>query len=1011
VALSALLAALVLLVLLAARPPAAESASLVGSSATAWRLVGGPALVDVPRSFGLFLDLVPFRAGQQTLVVALHDQSSGRLRVVTLLGRLIGEASVGGFTPRATLAAGWRLFVWGQGPQGSARLWTPAFTSAHALSSLDPQLPCRTATNATTPLAGPFTVTIPLDAKPGGQVVPSPTNALVFGNPASPAAGVRIATAGGVTLGKTTSGANVARGGFSLAGAVFAYGTAGGQPRLWTPTFVGSSSSLVSSSFVACTAAPPAPFDGTATPVLDPAHAVTATIGRDGGSLTAGGMQLAIPAGALSESVAITMTPMTGLDGSPLDSSFIGGANLAPEGLRFLKPAVLSMPLPAGVQPKDVLGFGSAGNGSDLHLVLREVQAGRIAIELWHFSTGGASSGGAAAASAMQSYQPTSAEGRAMQRIAAATPGCEAERASGIFNGPACTHLEQETVRALFDWYANAVKPALEQAVGAPSFQLEAALQEWLSWAATVAAKLNGELQNELSQAKALASDAVADFANRRLNNCTGTSLASQLRDVGRVADFVQAGDVDLAAEGLPADLLRACAHLKIEVLEFPAVAALLYANTLRGRVTVDVYSGADRTDVPFTLTVDGAPVSAAGDGSFQTTITPSATPVNVPLEATATNVALQNTSFGARTILARPARERVELEALGPVAISPDGTVTLRARVAGDGMAGTTVNYSSQGIGSLGATSGTTNEQGEAPVFVYTAPSDPEGGDATIAAAFGDATDSVAITVASEILVTVSPGSVTLTPGETRQFAATVTGTPNTAVTWTKTGGEITQSGLYTAGNTPGSFTVTATSVEDPAKSASATVTIGGPAHITLIYDYNSHMCNHMEDGTVFYCEDSAQHMQADLAVDGSVQPDGSIRVHVTGSFGENASSNTYGVTVPHPGDCHSSHTFNGTVDDVLENAYPVPDQQFRVVTAIGTESATRQGTGPFCSPEAQDGQFAFILALKVVTDASGKPVALDFGYSRTLNNGPNSPYVSYSVETVYQTGYIALT
>jgi hypothetical protein len=46
--------------------------------------------------------------------------------------------------------------------------------------------------------------------------------------------------------------------------------------------------------------------------------------------------------------------------------------------------------------------------------------------------------------------------------------------------------------------------------------------------------------------------------------------------------------------------------------------------------------------------------------------------------------------------------------------------------------------------------------------------------------------------------------------------------------VTWTATGGMITTAGLYTAGPAAGSFAVTATSTQDPTKSASAAVTIG---------------------------------------------------------------------------------------------------------------------------------------------------------------------------------------
>jgi hypothetical protein len=68
-------------------------------------------------------------------------------------------------------------------------------------------------------------------------------------------------------------------------------------------------------------------------------------------------------------------------------------------------------------------------------------------------------------------------------------------------------------------------------------------------------------------------------------------------------------------------------------------------------------------------------------------------------------------------------------------------------------------------------------------------------------------------------------------------QFTATVTGTTNTAVTWSvdnvsggnSTVGTINAAGLYTAPSTVGSHTVTATSAADTSKTASAAVTVTG--------------------------------------------------------------------------------------------------------------------------------------------------------------------------------------
>ena len=426
-----------------------------------------------------------------------------------------------------------------------------------------------------------------------------------------------------------------------------------------------------------------------------------------------------------------------------------------------------------------------------------------------------------------------------MQRIAVAEATCAAEQAGGTEGGPACANLLNETASALSEWYRASVSPGLRQALGAPSFEIEAALAEWLFWQQETEVRLGGLLgpcgpmQLNCNDAHAAATAAVADMAERRLQNCTGTSLASQFRDVSRVADFADVGAIDLPGAGLPADLLHACAHLEIEVTEFPSIAALFHANTLRGRVTVDVRSGPDRTDVPLTLTVGGAAVSTAADGTFQTTVTPgeAGLPLDVELEAEANEPTLQTTSFTAKRTLTTPTRARLELQALTPTTIAAGGSVSLRVRVAGDGMAGAVVPLTVGGPGAVAPASVTTDAAGGATA-VYTAPADTLVTAATITATLPDGTGvGVPITIAPFVVVGLSPVSATLSPGQSINLTATVTGTFVTSVTWTTTGGEVVSTGATTAryvgGSTPGTFSVTATSTADLTATASSTITI----------------------------------------------------------------------------------------------------------------------------------------------------------------------------------------
>ena len=98
-------------------------------------------------------------------------------------------------------------------------------------------------------------------------------------------------------------------------------------------------------------------------------------------------------------------------------------------------------------------------------------------------------------------------------------------------------------------------------------------------------------------------------------------------------------------------------------------------------------------------------------------------------------------------------------------------------------------------------------------------------------------ATASVSVQPAAGITVSISPGSATLQPGETRQFTATVTNTTNQTVTWSASLGTITVGGLYTAPSVTSATTVTitATSVANPAAHASVSVSVQPVAAISV--------------------------------------------------------------------------------------------------------------------------------------------------------------------------------
>lgn len=115
-----------------------------------------------------------------------------------------------------------------------------------------------------------------------------------------------------------------------------------------------------------------------------------------------------------------------------------------------------------------------------------------------------------------------------------------------------------------------------------------------------------------------------------------------------------------------------------------------------------------------------------------------------------------------------------------------------------------------------------------------------------------------LAITAPVPVVVGVSPATATVNTAATRQFTASVTGTSNTAVTWSVNGttggdatvGTISASGLYTAPAvvpSPAAVTVRATSVASPAISGQSTVTVqlAPPPVVTVAVSPNAASLN----------------------------------------------------------------------------------------------------------------------------------------------------------------------
>ena len=164
-------------------------------------------------------------------------------------------------------------------------------------------------------------------------------------------------------------------------------------------------------------------------------------------------------------------------------------------------------------------------------------------------------------------------------------------------------------------------------------------------------------------------------------------------------------------------------------------------------------------------------------------------------------------------------------------------------------GTAVTGVTWSVTGTGCVSVTCGTVSSTG-----LYTAPATPPSPALVKVTATSNANGvtsaSASVTIIVPVVVTISPTSVLVTVSGQQQFQTSVTGSNNTAVTWSVSGagcsglscGSISSGGLYTAPATvpsPATVNVKATSKANSSSSASAVVTIGATNNSKLTGPY----------------------------------------------------------------------------------------------------------------------------------------------------------------------------
>jgi hypothetical protein len=280
-------------------------------------------------------------------------------------------------------------------------------------------------------------------------------------------------------------------------------------------------------------------------------------------------------------------------------------------------------------------------------------------------------------------------------------------------------------------------------------------------------------------------------------------------------------------ADPTKSDAATVTVNPQISVTVSPATATVRAGGSVQFTATVQWTSAGQSQAVRWT-------VREAGGGSIDASGRYTAPSSAGTFHVVATSAADPSRSMEATVSVTPPIAVSVAPATAGTLT---GGTVSFTATVSG-AVSGesTAVTWSVR----EGAAGGTVDSAGR-----YTAPASA-GTFHVVATSVADPSRSgsatVTVTAPPVINVSVAPATTSVQAQGTASFTASVTGTvsgQSTAVTWSVRegagGGSVDGSGRYTAPASAGTFHVVATSVADPSRSGSATVTVSAPPVINV--------------------------------------------------------------------------------------------------------------------------------------------------------------------------------
>lgn len=551
--------------------------------------------------------------------------------------------------------------------------------------------------------------------------------------------------------------------------------------------------------------------DLTITPTLESSNASKSSLDNSGGTIVATGNDgteytLEIPPEALNENVEITLTPISNIPDLDFLDQFLFAVEFGPEGLNLAVPATLTVQIPDGVDLPEIIGFSWENSGSNVNLVSRKYEQGSLTFTIGHFSGVGAGTGDAEKAKALLKLKE-SAEAEFQSQLADKIQ--KFERGFCVKYPPEC--IDQFNDLTIYQMYIDGLNEVLLEGLGEwleatspydilyASDDVKEIVLEYLQWEFVARRELCGSegicdlFEDNFGVQAEITRNDIADIVVLRIREArdecndikltyildtlifTESAFSNRFREI--LADRLGDLDADELQSGIRQDY--AC-HLQVETEGFPEKFEKGGFDVIN--FSISLINSQSSSGTP--LSNIDAFISTGGEGCG-----------NIESET-------ETTDESGRIYVGMTANSECS---------NPEDKVVLYIRVDDNRIANDNDAYFLGKVIKLEA---------DAIDCRRIIPTRPVNG---ALRDFANGLDPIC----EGVIVTTSPASAVLTPGDSQQFEAIVTGATDDTITWTATGGIIDPNGLFTAGDTEGDFTITATSDEDPSVFSSSNVTI----------------------------------------------------------------------------------------------------------------------------------------------------------------------------------------